>query len=888
MKQRLLKSMLLLCALVVGGASSAWGETVTATKTEGFEAATPGTNYQGTVTIDASKDSDCGLGWTVYYGTPSVDSKITGNNSLQMRLYKDKNAGYLTNTTAVEGLKKVSFKVKVSTTDVKFNVYSSVNGTEWTSVATDVTLENNNTVYTKEYVITSGHQYIKIEVASGFPSSSNRKLTIDDIVLTYEYESNKEITSLSWGTNSYSFYQGDSYTLPTLTPTPSEIAEDVTYESSNTDVASIAANGTITINGVGTTTITASYAGDANHEASQDASYTLNVYGVYSGISALQTATASAPYNTTSGSKAKITLENAVVTFVSGDNVYILDGEGKGALLYQKDHGFTAGKTISGTISDLTLCLYSGATEIKGLASNSEGLTIGDGSVTTYTKAIGDVSVANQSMMVKFEGVTYNSSNSSFTDGVNTIAYRDYFNVSPTLTDGGLYDITGLLIMHSNTLKIAPVSAGGVVSKRIDATSQWKNGEDPLTSITINKAEGTKKYTFTTDSDGEVSYSSSNTAVATIASDGTITPIGYGVTTITANVAKTNNYNGDSQEFELRVADASVDVIQISDITFADGTGYKDWTGVSGLTTNVTYAGQSNKGVSYIQIRKTSPSGIVSTTSAGRIKKVSVTWAGSNVDKRKLTIYGKNTPYSSAADLYEDENKGTELGYIQFKTGDTNGELVVTNTDNYGFIGIIADGAMYIGTLAIEWDENIAPVTIPAALYTTYCNATKSLDFEGTGVTAYVVSEINTNSVTLSEVNAVPANTPVILKAETEGSYALNVAASAAAVGTNKLQVSDGNVTGGANIFALANKASGVGFYVVNDAVTIPTGKCYLNTGATSTKEFLSFEDDATSLSEELRTKSEESDGAVYDLSGRHVQKPTKGIYLVNGKKVLY
>ena len=62
-----------------------------------------------------------------------------------------------------------------------------------------------------------------------------------------------------------------------------------------------------------------------------------------------------------------------------------------------------------------------------------------------------------------------------------------------------------------------------------------------------------------------------------------------------------------------------------------------------------------------------------------------------------------------------------------------------------------------------------------------------------------------------------------------------------------------------------------------------------------SVKMFFGEEDDATSLSGELRVKSEESDNAVYDLSGRKVNSQfsilnsqlKKGLYIKNGKKVL-
>ena len=54
-----------------------------------------------------------------------------------------------------------------------------------------------------------------------------------------------------------------------------------------------------------------------------------------------------------------------------------------------------------------------------------------------------------------------------------------------------------------------------------------------------------------------------------------------------------------------------------------------------------------------------------------------------------------------------------------------------------------------------------------------------------------------------------------------------------------------------------------------------------------TTIEFID-EDGTTSVSEELRVKSEEDATApVYDLQGRRVENPKKGLYIVNGKKVV-
>ncbi len=191
-------------------------------------------------------------------------------------------------------------------------------------------------------------------------------------------------------------------------------------------------------------------------------------------------------------------------------------------------------------------------------------------------------------------------------------------------------------------------------------------------------------------------------------------------------------------------------------------------------------------------------------------------------------------------------------------------------------------GNVGVGKIGI----NCEAVTVPASQYMTYCNATRALDF--TDVTAYKVSAVGADYVTLEEITQAPANTPVILKA-TAGTYGLNVVASASEVTGNKLLVSDGSITGGDGIYALASKGDPavVGFYKVKSTVTIPAGKCYLDTN-TSAPEFLGFNvDGETTGINEVRGKMEDVSGKVYNLAGQRVAQPTKGLYIVNGKKVI-
>ena len=90
------------------------------------------------------------------------------------------------------------------------------------------------------------------------------------------------------------------------------------------------------------------------------------------------------------------------------------------------------------------------------------------------------------------------------------------------------------------------------------------------------------------------------------------------------------------------------------------------------------------------------------------------------------------------------------------------------------------------------------------------------------------------------------------------------------------------------NIYVLNTGTKGAGFYKLAENGTVPANKAYLvYDGAAGALDYFLF-DETTSISEELRVKSEEiATAPVYDLQGRRVNAPTKGVYIVNGRKVV-
>lgn len=99
-------------------------------------------------------------------------------------------------------------------------------------------------------------------------------------------------------------------------------------------------------------------------------------------------------------------------------------------------------------------------------------------------------------------------------------------------------------------IKNLKVTGTGDIVGPAKAESAWAK------SYVETKVNGTAENTFTTNSNGAVTYSSSNPDVATIDANGKITVLGVvGVTEITAETAETAEYLASSESFKLAVVE---------------------------------------------------------------------------------------------------------------------------------------------------------------------------------------------------------------------------------------------------------------------------------------------------------------------------------------------
>ena len=105
--------------------------------------------------------------------------------------------------------------------------------------------------------------------------------------------------------------------------------------------------------------------------------------------------------------------------------------------------------------------------------------------------------------------------------------------------------------------------------------------------------------------------------------------------------------------------------------------------------------------------------------------------------------------------------------------------------------------------------------------------------------------------------------------------------------GTNSLQGTMTSITNPGNAFVLNNGTAGIGFYKLSESGTIGANKAYLTYNGSGSDARGFFGLDETTGVNEVIGKKEDERGDYYDLQGRRVAQPTKGLYIVNGKKVV-
>lgn len=261
---------------------------------------------------------------------------------------------------------------------------------------------------------------------------------------------------------------------------------------------------------------------------------------------------------------------NLLVTGVNGSNVFVQDAKGS-FMLYGSASNLKKGDIISGTIEG-KLYSYNGLPELSVTDKWANIKVESQGNEVTATKvAAADITAADASRLVRFEGLTFvsqetvsNKVNYTLNDGTTNIVLRDnYNNLSKIMWNADCkYNLNVFVVPFKETIQYYAVSADDVevISTLEVPTFAWAESK-----IVTHVGESVSN-TLRTNTDGAVTYTTSDEAVATVAADGAITVVGTGVATITATSEKTATYMGATASFSLAV------------ISNADGTAENPYT----------------------------------------------------------------------------------------------------------------------------------------------------------------------------------------------------------------------------------------------------------------------------------------------------------------------
>ena len=226
----------------------------------------------------------------------------------------------------------------------------------------------------------------------------------------------------------------------------------------------------------------------------------------------------------------------------------------------------------------------------------------------------------------------------------------------------------------------------------------------------------------------------------------------------------------------------------------------------------------------------------------------------------------------------------------------------------------IYGNTIYLSSIVVTYPKHIPEPADPTTSGD-YVYLTTSANMEGwrtffDETQAYTVDENTTVYVAqtsagkinvVSFTGGIPANTPVILHTSSSAdSYKMTltkVAALDLSVPTNILKATTAASTDlSAGTYRLGYKSTnGVGFYSYSSA-TAPAGIVYIlksdvtGGGAPGFLDFFIADDnteggEATGI--DAVEKAQKEDGVYYNVNGQRVAQPTKGLYIVNGRKVV-
>lgn len=852
--------------------------------------ATPANVSKITITQNELTDFSNSYGWYDWTaGDVSGSAYAYKNSGMQFNSGKD---GYwIYNTSAIPGTITSVKMVKASGTDRSWTLKAG------TSVIS--TTDGGTLIGSAQTVGTSGatwnvegsYKYFCLIVSGG-------STVISSIEITY---------------------------IPSTDPAISASDVDITYDATSGSIAYTLENATGNVSATVTTgsdwltlgTITSSsvpFTCSANTGAERTATVTLSFSGADDKVVTVTQAAMPPHYTTISGlftgatstaTDVLVTFDDWVVSAVSTYNVYVTDGTNGFIInIPSGTSDYAVGNILSGTAVSCSLKLNYGYAQLTGVS----GLTVTTGgTVSTANIAMASLAGVNTGALVSYNNLTctVNGGTYTLTDGTTTIQlYKTLYDytTTPDLLNGHKYNITGIYQQYNTTKEVLPRSSADIVEVSTPAISvspaslsgftyEVDNGPSTTKTISVSGSNLTADITLSLGNNSDFEMSTNEGSGYTNSLTLTQSAGAVASTTIyvrlKADLSVGNSYSGTITLTSTDATDVSVSlsgsvtepVVDYATLPFAYDSDAKTGNLVDGLTSNGISGNYA-----------TSPKIKFDTTDDYVILKLNEAPSCLSFDIKGM---GSGT-WSGTFDVLTSTDgvdySTTLQQYTSLSTSAVSSEVfALASTVRYikwVFTSKTSGFNVALGNIRVNYEK----VTVTEAGYATYASA-NNLDFTGVdGITANT-AKANGATVTLTPVNKVPADAGIVLEG-TAGTYYIPVTTESVneltdneLVGvTTDTQVDE--TTGTKTNYILSNETSGIGFYKASGA-KLSANRAYLSTtAANGVKEFLSFceTDGIRSIDNGQLTTDND---VIYNMAGQRIARPTRGLYIVNGRKVL-
>jgi hypothetical protein len=682
------------------------------------------------------------------------------------------------------------------------------------------------------------------------PAETSYKL----IVRSGEQSQEQDLT-LSFNPSSVELTLGDTFTAPTLSIKDAQnndvIGLTITYSSNNEGLATVAADGTVTLiqNATGTATITASFAGNDKYKAAS-AQYTITVNNpVVPSFTITISPTTNGSVTADAESAAEGTLVTLTISPSSGyelDAISVKDAYNTDVQVNMTDYTFrmpASNVTVTATF--------------KQTGSGPVGPTIPEDIENEHSLWTGSVSATSG------DGhLTETLPASLFADIKRGDTFRVYVSDINNNENWKLYitnDANGWGALAFDDF------SGGDLRRDTEGSSSYYHAEDGYgyfeftcseETATTLKANGTQ-MSFTWMTVIKVSYISNNSPEPTKYAI-TVSPTTNGTVTASAQSA------AEGTTVTLTISPASgyeVDAISVKDANNANVTvnmsNYTFTMPASAVTVTVTFKQTTTTPSEYtITLSYDSSQGNV-TVDSGTGKAGDTKWIYVTPSSNYVVSSVTTNPYISV--IHYGDYQGSDAYYFTMPESNV--------------------------TVYVSFQLKHRTASIGSSGYATF-SCDEALNFAGiTSLRAYIAKSIDANWVVLEQVTGtVAANTGLVIVGTTTD---IPVANSGTSYSNNLLVPGNGSSVGGTGIYVLTNESGSVKFADTSAySATVPVGKAYLQAPGTSAARLnIRWEGDATGI--KVLKSDFNSDDTIFDLNGQRVITPSKGLYIINGKKVV-